>query len=184
MLALFASVAALMVWGGGRRGGDPLAFHLPVAGVLLAVWLGFQTTDPAETTLASSPTTLLRRRLLRMGPSVLAIGSIWVLLCVQADAGAKVTTLSAFFLATICVAAAGSAVGERVTGFGHGGPVAVGALFAVFALAPAILRVPWSIDPSMDTWSHLYGRWLLIAGGGVLCFLLASVDPARRPIRA
>lgn len=180
LLALFGAAASVMVWGGGRKGGDPLAYHLPAAGVLLAVWLAFQMADAAETTLSSSPTSLVRRRLLRTVPSMVAIFALWAALLLQANSGAKTGTLSAFFAAVVCVAAASSAMGERAIGPNRGGPVAIAMLFSVFVLMPAILRVPLPVDPATDGWMHLYGRWLLIGGGGVIVFLVVCLDPARR----
>jgi len=180
LLALTAAMGSLMVWSGARKGGDPLDFHLPAAGLFLAVWLGFQLADNAAVTVASSPMTLLGRRLLRLVVAVPPIVLVWALLCVQADAGAKTATLSALFLACICVALGLAGLGERLLGPGRGGPLAIAGLFVVFAVLPATFRVTWSLEPTVDSWHHLFGRWLWIAGFGVLSFLLASVDPARR----
>ena len=168
-----------IVWGGGRRGEDPLVFHLPVAGLLLAVWLAFQTGDPAEVTVSAAPMSLFRRRVLRTGIATLVVFAIWSALCIQAPSGAKTATLSAFFAAAVCVSAAASAVGERFVGANKGGPFTIAILFVVFALVPALLRIDWSVEPTADPWTHLYGRWLLVAGCGVIVFLGACMDPAR-----
>lgn len=180
LLAFIVASAGVIVWGGARRGEDPLMFHLPVAGALLAVWLAFQTADPAEVTVAASPVSLLRRRLLRTGIATIVALAIWVALCAQAPSGAKTATLSAFFVALVCVSVAASAIGERLIGRTKGGPFAIAVLFMVFALIPATLRIDWALDPARDSWTHLYGRWILIAAGGVVLYLLACVDPARR----
>ena len=179
-LAPTAAMASLMVWSGSRRGGDPLAFHLPVAGLLLAIWLGFQLADSAAVTVASAPMTLLRRGTLRLVVAIPPVVVAWAMLCMQADAGTKTTTLGAFFFSCVCIAVGVAAAGERLLGPGRGGPLAVAGLFLVFAVLPATFRVPWSLEPTVDSWHHLYGRWLWIAALGLLAFLVASLDPARR----
>jgi len=179
-LAPTSAMASLMIWSGTRKGGDPLAFHLPAAGLLLAVWLGFQLADSAAITVASSPMTLLRRGALRLVVVVPPVVVVWALLCVQADTGAKTATLSALFFACVCIAFGLAAAGERLLGPGRGGPLAIAGLFLLFAVLPATFKVSWSLEPTLDSWHHLYGRWLWIAALGLLAFLVASTDPARR----
>lgn len=179
LLGPVAGIASLMVWSGSRKGGDPLALHLPAAGMLLAIWVGFQFTDSAASTVAASPMTLLRRQALRVPLAVAPIAVVWALLCLQADTGPKTATLGALFLALAFVAVGTAAAGERILGPGRGGPAVVAGLFLVFGVMPVMFRVAWSLDPVLDSWHHLYGRFLWIAAIGMLAFFVASLDPAR-----
>lgn len=173
------AVASVVVASGSRRGADPLAFHLPVAGLLLAAWLGFQFADGAGLTVAASPTSLLRRRALRLGIALPVVVVAWAGLCVQAGTGSRTLPLCVLFASASCVAAGAASAGERLLGPGRGGPTAVATLFLVFAVGPAVLRIPWTVGPALAGHRPL-GRWLGTAAVGLAVFVGAALDPARR----
>lgn len=179
-LAVIAAAGFLIVWSGLRHGGDARAQHLPLAGALLAVWIGFLLDDPAAESVASVPLPLVSRRGVRILLAVPAIGLAWMLLSLQADIAGKAVTLTTAFAAQVVVALGFAAVGTRVSGDERGGPVAVAGLFFVFLVLPLLLKVPMTLDPLTDSWHHLYGRWVWLGGAGLLLFLAASADPGRR----
>jgi hypothetical protein len=161
-----------------RTGEAPLA----VAGVLLAVWIGFVLDDPAAESVSAVPTPLLFRRGIRIAMALPVVWVLWSALSVYAAQGWKTPSLATAFAAQLIVALACAALGIRVTGQEHGGLFAVGGLFVVSFLLPQILGLPVALDRVTSTWSQLYGRSIVIVVAGLITFLVASEGRGRRGV--
>jgi len=183
-LILIVGIGFLVVWSGLRHDGDASVKHLPMAGGLLAVWMGFLLDDPAAESVASVPFTVVSRRGVRILVAVPVVGLAWVLLSLQADVAARWATLTTAFAAQLLVALGCAAIGAKVLGPGRGGPVAAAGLFLVFVVLPLVFKVPLTLDLLTDSWNNLYGRSLLSGAVGFVTFLGASADPGRRGLVA
>jgi hypothetical protein len=179
-LVAIVTGSVLVVWNGFHDHGDPRVFHLPTAGGLIAMWVGFQYDDVATPTIEASPVTLLIRRIVRSTVALPAAVAAWVLLAAYGRSGDMMATLAAAFTAQLLVAMAGAAIGIHLLGEGRGGPTALAALLCVFVLVPLALEVPYRVNPSTDTWTHLFGRYLAIGGAALSLFVGLSRDVRRR----
>jgi hypothetical protein len=178
-LAIGVPLGFLFVWSGLRHGGDASVMQLPVAGGLLAAWVGFLLGDAAAETVSSAPTTILTRRVVRVALAVPVLVPAWAAFVAYGDGSEKVLTLSAALAAQLVVSLAFAAAGSR-RGVGYGGPLAIAGLFLVFVVVPLLFKVPLTLNPETDSWYHLYGQWLWIGAAGLLVFCMASADPCRR----
>lgn len=179
-LAVMVPIGFLIVYAGHHHGGDPSVASLPASGVLLAVWIGFLLDDAAAESVTSAPTRLIVRRTVRIAVGIPGIAIAWTLFVMYANGAEKATTLSMALAAAALVALGFAALGTRVGGNGRGGPTAAAGLFLVFLVLPLVFKVSLTLDPRTDSWHHLYGRWLWIGAAGLVTFLFASADPARR----
>lgn len=165
LVAVAAVAAGLLLLPGSR---DLL---LVLAAGIVAVGVPFVIEDEAEVTLASSPTRLFVRRLIRLGVSVPFVVVIWSLLLWQSAGGWRVPTLVLGALAMLAAAAAA-----------RYGAVA-GALVPPALLVVALMLPRW-LD-LLDGSRAATARWLVLLSIGVAAYCAASRDPAHRwrPLR-
>ena len=157
----------------------------------LCAGLAFLLDDAAESTVAASPTSLARRRLLRIAlalPLVCAVwaGSLWYATSVDgAPFGPDARQgLSLQFAAMLAVTLGASAVALRVAQGERGGWTAV---FVLFGLLVAAFYAPhrWTLLVGTDdpAWPAAQQRWLVLLALGVLTLVFASRDPAACGLR-
>jgi hypothetical protein len=176
-----AALALAMVHFGSRDPGS-LMLHLRLGAVLLCAGAAYVVDDPAARTLAYSPTPLLGRRAFRVTGAVVVAGATWgaLLVDVRGAAGpggwppASLTLQAAALLAA---ALSMAVLASRVAPDGRGG-VAGSAAVLVLALVSVALPGRWSPFPFAEMgWSN---RPAVLLAGGMVAFLWASLDPARR----
>jgi hypothetical protein len=178
-LGVITSIGFLVLYGGKHSPGGIGELHLYAAGLLLSVWTGFLLDDPADEVTAGMPLSLLARRGVRIAVVLPVVWAAWSALAWFAGLGPRTGPLSAAFASQLAVALGLAAVGAHVAGRGRGGLLAAGGLFAVFFAVPLAFRLTLSLDPAVQTWVHVYGRWIGVAWVSLLAFLAASADPAR-----
>ncbi len=175
-----AAAAPLLVL---ARHGRDLGGALVAATLVCGAVVAFAAEDPAEETLSASPTSLARRRLLRLsalalGVAVVAI--VLVALATSAPAGLSSSDLgrrAAELAATSGLAAAAAGVAQRraVPGAAPGGAVAsVLAMLLVSSLAQRFHSLPTIVDST----HHL--RWWFAAAAGWAVTTWTWRDPGRR----
>ena len=165
LVGVAAAAAGLLLLPGS---GDLL---LVLAAGIVAVGVPFVIEDEAEVTLASAPTSLLVRRLIRLGVSIALVAAIWSLLLWQSAGGWRVPTLALAALAMLAAAAAA-----------RYGAVA-GALVPPTLLVVALM-LPRRLD-LLDGSRGATARWLVLLATGLAAYCAASRDPAHRwrPLR-
>lgn len=174
-LALAPTLLALL------RGSDDFGASLLVAVVVLGAAAAVAVEDPAEETLAASPTGVVWRRLVRMSAiavaTALVIGTV-VAVSLGADGitAAEVARRAVELAAVAGVSAGLAAWAARagLQGAAHGG--AVGGALAVLLIAAFAQRYRWL--PSLGTAPH-HERWWLVAAAGWAAAAWASREPAR-----
>ena len=148
--------------------------------------LAFLLDDAADATVAASPMSLARRRLLRIAlalPLVCAVwaGSLWYATSVDgAPFGPDARQgLSLQFAAMLAVTLGASAAALRLARGERGGWTAV---FVLFGLLVAAFYAPqrWELLVGTDDpgWPAAQQRWLVLLALGVLTLAFASRDPA------
>ncbi len=180
-----APISFLIVYAGMHDPGPTKGWHMPFAGIALAVWAGFLFDDAASSTVQSAPTPLLLRRGVRVLLAVPVLALAWTGLLWYADVWHLAGTLTAGFVAQVSVALGFGALGGVVVGRDRGGLLAVAGLVAVFVAVPLVMRggILWS-DPFHTGWTYHYGRWIATSAVALCLLLLASRDPAARGVRA
>jgi hypothetical protein len=177
-LALAALPTCIVV----ARGGTSFDGALVIAALAVGALLAFSVEDPAEETLAASPTTLARRRLVRLSALVLGGGLVAAIVLTVAagqgggvrsgDLGRRAAELAAVSGLAIAVAAAARRRG--VPGAVHGGAaVAVLAVLLISSLAYRIQSLPTLLDDPE------HERWLVVAAVGWLATAWSWRDPGR-----
>lgn len=161
--------------------GESVAF--PTA--LLAAAAAFAIDDPSHETLATSPTSLLRRRLHRL--TVVAPMTVlgWAALVLIPVAGGiqETVTLVAMFAGLFALSVGfASTIASRNRG--RGGALGSSALLSALIVS-SIFPPSWRPLPMGDVpggWGALQTRWSLSAMAGMVIFLVASRDPAARRV--
>lgn len=163
--------------------------RLRVGGALIAAGAAFVIDDAAAVTLASVPTTLGRRRVVRIGAALAAIFTWWVAVAAVADARTGSGRPPAFaVIESMVLALLGIAVGALAlrldvdSARSAGG--SAGLAVVLFVFAGSFLPVRWwplAADPAgRDGVRRLVGV-LTVA---IVLVAVASADPARRlPVR-
>jgi hypothetical protein len=158
---------------------DPSMERLLVA-LLLALGTSLVLDDPAAATLAASPTTLWRRRRLRLTLALGLVGVAWVAVGRVAghpDVGLAPPGPASLVLVTfvgVVLASAALAGGDHQLGGVAAGPVLLG-----FMVVANLLPDRWSLLPAAG---H-ERRWALVLAATLVVLLVASRDPAaRRPL--
>jgi hypothetical protein len=173
-----ASALSILIVAWPRR--DPNVVLLEAIAIFLTGASGFVLDDPAAGILAASPTSMLRRRLLRLlvvGPPVVLLWS--VLVTVQGTESAQETwAVLAMFggLAAASLATAGVAARRTVRGGPYVAPTVLILLF-LSTLFPARLR-PLPMGDIPGGLPQITLRWSIAAGIGTLVFLVSSRDLA------
>lgn len=158
LLGVGAAAAGLLTLPG------PSGVLLLLAAAVLAAGVGFVFDDPAEATVASVPTSLLARRLLRVALALPLVVGLWVLLVWYGGADASQPTLVLAALAALA-----AAVGARFGGVA-GAAVPPALLVCAFALPERI--------GLLGAGSATTTRWLVLLGVGIAAFCAACRDPA------
>ena len=171
-------IAALVA---GRFADPPIVLaNVPAVSMLLAACMGFVLDDPAGNTTGSSPTPLLAIRAMRVGVAFIPVLACWGLTLAWTDLGWVSMSLTAGFVAECAVALGAAAVGVVLVGRTKAGLVGAIVVVLVFVVLPQAFEVSLRLAPSSTTWGHLYGRWLLVAGLGLVVFAAASSAPVSR----
>jgi hypothetical protein len=164
------------------RGGTSFDGALVIAALAVGALAAFSVEDAAEETLAASPTTLGRRRLVRLSALVLGGGLVAAaVLTVAAGQGGdlghgQLGRRAAELAAVSGLAIAGAAAARRrgVPGAVHGGAaVAVLTLLLISSLAYRIQSLPALVDDPE------HERWLVVAAIGWLATAWSWRDPGR-----
>lgn len=175
VLALIPLVVTLLT------GGEELAGALAVTALASGAVAGFFVEDPAGDTLSASPTSLARRRLLRLatlvvGTTVTVLLAVALAALVEPVGGLRLGDRVAEVAAVGAVAAAVAGVCHRRS-VASAGPIGAGAgalgLLLVSSLAYRVQGLPTLAGPE-----H-HARWWLVAVVGTVVAAWASRDPCR-----
>ena len=177
-LALAALPTLIVV----ARGGTSFDGALVIAALVVGALLAFSVEDPAEETLAASPTTLARRRVVRLSALFVGGGLVAAVVLVVAagqggdvgrgDLGRRIAELAA--VSGLAIASASAARRRGVPGAVHGGAaVAVLAVLLISSLAYRFHSLPALLDDPE------HERWLLVAAVGWLATAWSWRDPGR-----
>ena len=179
-LCVIGAVAALAVWTGGRKNGDPAMFALPVATTLLCVWLCFLFEDLAAETTDSTATPLAWRRAVRMAIAVPAAACVWFAITwIRPLEGPTAAAAGSFAAQVVLALAVAAALGRTIPG-ARGGLAAAGVLVFVAIVIPLWLGSPPSIEPSRPPYGTAATYWSSIAGIGIVLFVSTHALPRRR----
>jgi hypothetical protein len=178
----------LVIWLRVRDAGTAgLIGGLRLGAVLLAAGAAFALDDPAATTLASSPTPLSARRLLRLALAVGACVAAWTAMLRIAGGPARLAGagLSVEAAGMLALALAAASVAAHWVPNGLGG-LAGGPTLVSFLLAAMVVQQYWPqwgllAFPGTPAWEAAQVRWLVVAGAGGTLVALAGLDPAGRP---
>jgi hypothetical protein len=153
-----------------------------IPSTLLAAAAGFAFDDPSHETLAASPSSLIRRRLGRLGIVIPAVSVLWIALVSQGVSGRQETlTLAAMFAGLVGLTLGIAGVAAHRTG-GRAGAVAAPVLLLALIVS-AVFPPRWRPLPLGDVpggWPALQARWSTAAVIGTLVLLTSCRDPARR----
>jgi hypothetical protein len=154
----------------------------------LCVGAAFVLDDPASATVDASPTSLARRRMLRIALVLPLLCGVWAAslwYATSAD-GAPFGphargALTVQFGAMLAVTLGASAAALRLMPSERGGWTGVIALFALLGAAFYLPR-RWALlaAPSDNVWHAAQQRWALLLALGVLALAWANRDPAAR----
>ena len=177
-LSVLVAVAALAVWSGARKGGDPAPVALPAATTLLAAWLCFLFEDAAAETTDATATPLMLRRAVRVAIAVPAVAVAWFAITWIGPLDGPAPAMTASFLAQATLALAVGAVLCRISPGGRGGLAAAGVIVFVAIVLPVWLARPVTIDPAHPPFGSVSTYWSAVAAAG--CLLLAWAHAGRR----
>jgi hypothetical protein len=197
--ALTAPLITHFMAGSSMHGLSDRLNALRIAGVAVAVAMGFVLDDPARDSTQHQPVPLLLRRTLRAGLALPAVALIWAV-CLwlgfrtwgQPDPFSGVPSLELAgdlplaaltleFAGLVAVALALSAAATPFVPEAMGG-VAAGPIVILLALVGALLSavVPLFVsDPTGPRWEMAHKAWWAILATGLAAFALWSGDPGR-----
>ena len=193
--ALLAGAAVgLGLLGAGRLGladAAPLAHWPGMAALALCLGAAWLLDDPSTATVASTPTPLALRRLVRLALALPPLGALWALELWYATGGsgaglfgpASRGALSLEFAAMLALTLAAAALALRVQPEGRGSWAGIGAVFGLLALATVLpARFTLLALPGDGAWAASHLRWAAILAAGML--VLAWTSRESRPGRA
>jgi hypothetical protein len=179
-----SAIALWIVYAGTHSDRPTNIVQVPLAGLVVCAAAGFLLDDEAAETVASSPTSLLVRRGIRVALGLPLIWAIWGVLAWYAAGLTASASLEFAGMLALTLALAG--VGGIILGEERAGLFSTPALFVALG-ASAILSNRWQpfpLTPLSPTWFDRYARWGIVLIVSLLVFLLTSADPAkRRPAR-
>lgn len=164
------------------RGHDDISGALVAATIIGASTVALVVEDPAGETISASPTSLARRRMLRLSAVALALVSTWGFLVGAAQVGASVSAhdlalraAEGAAVAGLATAAGGLAHRRDTAGSGRIGAVAS----SLSVLVISSLAVRFTQLPSLMG-EEAHGRWWLVAAAGWTVGAWTWRDPAHR----
>jgi hypothetical protein len=177
-IACVAAIPTLVI---AVRGGDDFSGALTAASLIAGVGAGYTADDPAAPTLASTPTTLATRRIVRGLLIALILGTGWTAAVVTAYRFGTTPPEVSMRLAELFAAAAVSAAfASRAR---TDAPVNIGAAAAAASLLAVVtvsaLAIRWPGLPTLRT-TPAHDRWWLLAAAGLAIAGWSSRDPASR----
>lgn len=163
------------------RGNDDVSGALVAATIVGASIVALVVEDPAGETISASPTSLARRRMLRLSAILLSLTVTWTGLIVATVIGASVTGHDLAQRAAEGAAVAGLAAGAsglaHRRGVGSSGQIgAVAGALSVLVISSLAFR--FDQLPSLMGDVH-HDRWWFIALGGGIVTAWTWRDPAR-----
>lgn len=167
---------------------SPLARWPGLGALALCVGAAFVLDDPASATTDASPTSLAKRRMLRIALTLPLLGGVWAASLYYAtsadgaplgpDARGALSIQASAMLATTLGA---SAAALRLMPGETSGWAAVGIPFALLACVYYLpQRFALLATPAEPGWQSAQQRWVLLLAVGVLALIWASRDPAAR----
>lgn len=150
-------------------GGDDAVAALKYAALALGLAVATILDDPAATTVAAAPRTLLRRRGLTLAVAAPALAAAWIAVVSVAAVDAAVAFAMTLELAAVVLVALALAVGLEGA---VAGPLVVLAFLGIDAFAP-----DWAVAPDLADWRFVVA-WAGSAALGLAALLRASRDPA------
>lgn len=163
------------------KGDHDLSGALVAAAIIGAAAVAFSVEDPAGETLSASPTSLARRRSLRLSAILLALAVTWAVLVAIAAirgplTGDDLAQRAAEIAAVSGLAAAAGGVAQRQSVAGAGPVGAVAGALGVLVVSSLAFR--FHQLPMLTIIEH-HGRWWLVGLAGWAVAAWTWRDPAR-----
>lgn len=179
VLALAVAATVIVLLDGGRD----LSGALVAAAIIGASAVAFAVEDPAGETLSASPTSLARRRSLRLSAIALALALTWMVVVAIAAGrgpltGDELALRAAEIAAVSGLAAAASGIGHR-RGVASAGPVgAVAGALCMLMISSLAFR--FHQLPALTGVDH-HERWWLVGLAGWAAAAWTWRDPVHSP---
>ena len=178
-------ITALSVWvvrAGARDGRDPATIALPVATMMLGIWLCLLFEDAAADITGPSPVPLWRRRAVMGVVAVPAYVASWFACTWVGPLHGPTGPMVGMAAGVGAVAIAAASVTTRVVSSTRSGPVAavvsVGAIVAVPAAVASVLDRPVGVDAAVVPVGDPFTYWSCIVAIAVAVTVVAHRDPA------
>ena len=159
----------------------PVLLQLRLAALALCVGAAFVLDDPAAETLATSPSSLPFRRLVRVALVLPLVAALWALVLWYAGTGFDAAlTLELAAMLAVTLAAAAFAIPRLADG--RGGAAAAPSLLVLMGASTFALPDAWTLfaqGPSDPRWAGSHARWTVVLLAAVAGLVYASLDPAR-----
>ena len=178
--AVIAGTGALVVWAGGREGGNPAAIALPIATTLLCVWLCFLFEDIVAETTDASATSLMFRRGVRAAIAVPSIAAVWFAYTWIGPLTGPTLAMIGGFGAGIVLALAAAAAAVPLVGSGRSGLASTAAVVFVLLVLPAAIGHPPSVDPASPPFGDAFTYWSVVALISCAVLVMAHLDRFQR----
>jgi hypothetical protein len=175
-----AAAGGLVVWTGGRKGGNPAAIALPIANTLLCVWLCFLFEDLVAETTDVSATSLIFRRAVRAAIAVPSIAAVWFAYTWIGPLTGPTLAMTGAFGAGIVLALAAAAVAVPLVGSGKSGLASTAAVVFVLLVLPVAIGHPPSVDPAKPPFGDAFTYWSVVALISCFVLVMAHLDRFRR----
>jgi hypothetical protein len=179
-----------LTWIARGADGSPLGRWPGVGALALCTGAAFLFDDAAQATTGATPTSLARRRALRVALALPLVGGVWSAALWYATAAGNPSdaygpsdrgALTVQFVALLAVTLAVAAVALRAMPDQPGGWTGVVAPCALLAAA-YMLPHRWALlaAPGEEAWPAAQQRWAALLALALLTLAWASRDPARR----
>lgn len=177
--ALIATVVSTLVVAIRHDPAD--VFPLQLSALLLSTAAAFALDDPAFDILSASPTSLRRRRLMRIAVVLAPIALVWTgQVVVRGTVGVEETlTLIAMFAGLLALSFGISGIAGRRSS-GQGGRIAAATVLALIVVS-TLIDPRWRPLPFGDVpggWSALQARWGVATVAGTMLLIASSRDLA------
>jgi hypothetical protein len=183
-LGVIAALGAWVVRSGAREQGDPAATALPVATIMLGVWLCLLFEDAAADITGPSPVPLWRRRAVKVAVAVPVFAASWFALTWVGPLHGPTWAMTGMAVGVGAVAVAAASVTTRVVVSARSGPVAAVVLVGVIVAMPVVIAIalgrPATIDPDRVPVGDPRSYWTSVIVLALVVSLPANRDPALR----